>query len=195
VYAVQKDIWHLRGNDRTIVEQLLSYPNQALKVVGNKVRLPLGNKRKEHFAKGQKPEVKMGVKSNQNFVQIPIAKVKERWQQECELRGWRFVAQEEDYRSKTSFLDRDLLPAAFGEKPDSWQPSGKGIKRGLYRLKAGLILNADVNGAANIICKAKVAPGSMLRLSSATIETAGRGLLTNPLSIKLEADSSPKVFP
>ncbi|CBN56245.1 MULTISPECIES: hypothetical protein [Kamptonema] len=188
MYAVQKDIGHLRGNDRTIVEQLLSYPNQVLKVVGNKVGLPLGNKRKEHFAKGQKPEVKMGVKSNQNFVQIPIAKVKERWQQECELRGWRFVAQEEDYSSKTSFLDRDLRPAAFGEKPDSWQPSGKRIKRGLYRHKAGLILNADVNGAANIICKAKVAADSI-------IETAGRGLLTNPLSIKLEADSSPKVFP
>ena len=184
MYAVQKDISHLRGNDRTIVEQLLSYPGQALKVMGNKVKLPLGNKGN----KGQKKEVNRGVKSNQNFVQIPIAKAKERWQQECELRGWRFLAPEEDYRSKTSFLDRDLLPAAFGEKPDSWQPSGKRIKRGLYRLKAGLILNADVNGAAKIICKAKLAAGSI-------IEAVVSGLLTNPLSIKLGADSSPKVFP
>ena len=75
-----------------------------------------------------------------------------------------------------------------GEKPDNWQPSGKRIKRGLYRSAQGLTLNADVNGAANIIRKSKVAIDSI-------IERVGRGLLTNPLRIKLWADSSPKVCP
>ena len=138
--------------------------------------------------KGQKQEVNMGVVTNQNFVQIPTAKVKERLQQECELKGWRFVEQDESYTSKSSFLDRDLLPVKVGEKPDNWQPSGKRIKRGLYCSSAGLLINADVNGAANIIRKSKVAIDSI-------IERVGSGLLTNPLRIKLWADSSPKVGP
>jgi putative transposase len=69
------------------------------------------------------------------------------------LRGWRFVEQDESYTSKASFLDRDLLPVKVGEKPDNWQASGKRIKRGLYRSAQGLTLNADINGAANIIRK------------------------------------------
>ncbi|MGB8687769.1 MAG: IS200/IS605 family accessory protein TnpB-related protein, partial [Microcoleus sp.] len=138
--------------------------------------------------KGQKQEVNMGGVTNQNFVQIPTAKVKERLQQECDLKGWRFVEQDESYTSKASFLDRDILPVKVGEKPDNWQPSGKRIKRGLYCSAQGLILNADINGAANIIRKSKVAIDSI-------IERVGSGLLTNPLRIKLWADSSPKVCP
>ncbi|CBN55910.1 MULTISPECIES: RNA-guided endonuclease InsQ/TnpB family protein [Kamptonema] len=138
--------------------------------------------------KGQKQEVNMGGKTNQNFVQIPTSKVKERLAQECNLRGWRFVDQDESYTSKASFLDRDFLPVKVGEKPNNWQPSGKRIKRGLYRSSAGWLINADTNGAANIIRKAKVATDSF-------VERVGSGLLTNPLRIKLWADSSPKVCP
>jgi len=138
--------------------------------------------------KGQKQFINMGGVTNQNFVQIPTAKVKERLQQECDLRGWRLVEQDESYTSKASFLDRDSLPVKVGEKPDNWQPSGQRIQRGLYRSAQGLILNADVNGAANIIRKSKVAIDSM-------IERVGRGLLTNPLRTKLWVDSSPKVGP
>ncbi|MEG5159210.1 transposase [Microcoleus sp. AT3-A2] len=138
--------------------------------------------------KGQKQELNMGGKTNQNFVQIPTAKVKERLQQECDSLGWRFVEQDESYTSKASFLDRDFLPVKVGEKPDNWQPSGKRIKRGLYRSASGLILNADVNGAANIIRKSNVAIDSI-------VERVGSGLLTNPLRIKLWVDSSPKVCP
>ncbi len=141
--------------------------------------------------KGQKQEVNMGRVTNQygriaiRPYQIPTAKVKERLQQECDLRGWRFIEQDESYTSKSSFLDRDLLPVTVGEKPDNWQPSGKRIKRGLYRSAQGLILNADVNGAANIIRKSKVATDSI-------VERVGSGLLTNPLRKKLWRDSSPE---
>jgi amino acid transporter len=51
-----------------------------------------------------------------------------------------------------------------------------------------LVLVGDVNGAANIIRKSTVAIDSM-------IERVGRGPVTNPLRIKLWADSSPKVCP
>ena len=138
--------------------------------------------------KGQKQEVNMGVVTNQNFVQIPTAKVKDRLQQECDLRGWRFVEQDESYTSKASFLDRDILPVKVGEKPDNWQPSGKRIKRGLYCSSAGLLINADVNGAANIIRKSKVAIDSATRC-------VGSGYLTYPLRTEVWVDSSPKVCP
>ena len=54
--------------------------------------------------------------------------------------------QDEGYISKASFIDMDI--------PDSHTSfSGKRIKRGLYRTKEGLKVNADVNGTANILAK------------------------------------------
>ncbi|MGI2903481.1 hypothetical protein AABK37_09045, partial [Hassallia sp. VBCCA 56010] len=50
-----------------------------------------------------------------------------------------------------SFLDLDTIPD-YGNKPETWKPSGRRIKRGLYRSKSGLI-NADVNGSYNILRK------------------------------------------
>ncbi|GGA05596.1 hypothetical protein [Okeania sp. KiyG1] len=51
-----------------------------------------------------------------------------------------------------SFLDGENLPN-YGEKPNDWKPSGKRIKRGLYRSGNNCLINADCNGAANIITK------------------------------------------
>jgi putative transposase len=59
---------------------------------------------------------------------------------------------EEAYTSKASFLDGDSLPK-YGEKPSGWKASGKRIERGLYRSANGRIVNADLNGAANILRK------------------------------------------
>ncbi|MGG0278127.1 RNA-guided endonuclease TnpB family protein, partial [Bacillus rhizoplanae] len=52
---------------------------------------------------------------------------------------------EESYTSKASFLDNDAIPT-YGEE-DIPEFSGKRIKRGLYRTKENLLLNADVNGS------------------------------------------------
>jgi putative transposase len=57
---------------------------------------------------------------------------------------------EESYTSKASFLDLDLLP--LYEKGKGATFSGKRIHRGLYQSPQGT-LNADVNGAANILRK------------------------------------------
>lgn len=57
---------------------------------------------------------------------------------------------EEAYTSKASFMDHDPLPRY--EKGKTWLFSGQRIKRGLYKCVRGLI-NADVNGAANILRK------------------------------------------
>ncbi len=124
---------------------------------------------------------KKGVKNNQNFVQIPTAKLKERIKQLCEQYGIEFVETEESYTSQASFLDDDFLPPALinggGEKPESWKPSGKRVKRGLYRSGDGNLINADCNGAANILRKVAATLGLCLKGVSS-------GALTTPVRVR-----------
>jgi putative transposase len=102
--------------------------------------------------KGQRQSINLGGKTNQKFVQIPTARLKDRIAQLCEQCGIRFVETEESYTSKASFLDQDKLPT-FGEKPEGWKSSGKRTKRGLFRTANNQYINADCNGAANILRK------------------------------------------
>ncbi|BAU14140.1 transposase IS605 OrfB [Leptolyngbya sp. NIES-3755] len=101
---------------------------------------------------GFKLDANMGRLNNQTFVQMPLGKLKDRLKQLCELHGIRFEETEEAYTSKASYLDGDSLPK-FGEKPDGWKASGNRVRRGLYQSADGSIVNADLNGAANILRK------------------------------------------
>jgi IS605 OrfB family transposase len=122
--------------------------------------------------KEQKQGIDIGSRNNQNFVQIPTAKLRKRVEQLCILHGINFVEAEEAYTSKASFLDEDLVPA-FGEKPEGYEFSGTRVKRGLFRTSAGFEVNADLNGAGNILRKVAVRMG--LDLSQIS-----RGCLTHP---------------
>jgi IS605 OrfB family transposase len=102
--------------------------------------------------KGQKNGINIGAKNNQKFVQVPTAKLKTRIAQLCAEYGIEFRETEESYTSKSSFLDNDELPK-YGEKPVQ-EFSGKRVKRGLYKIQNGFLINADLNGAANMIRKA-----------------------------------------
>lgn len=102
--------------------------------------------------KGHKDGADMGKKNNQKFVQIPTARLKDRIAQFCKQYGIQFVETEESYTSKASFLDNDMLPK-YGEKPERWQSSGRRVNRGLFRTANNFFLNADANGAANILRK------------------------------------------
>jgi putative transposase len=131
----------------------------------------------------QKDSINLGSKTNQKFVQIPTAKLKNRIAQLCEQYGIKFVETEESYTSKASFLDNDFLPT-FGAKPDSvalanlrasgWKSSGLRIKRGLFRSLDGTQINADCNGAANIARKVAIKLGLNL-------DGISRGVLISPL--------------
>ncbi|MGK7929233.1 MAG: RNA-guided endonuclease InsQ/TnpB family protein [Spirulina sp.] len=125
--------------------------------------------------KYQKDGINIGAKNNQKFVQIPTAKLKERIKQLCELYRIEFVETEESYTSQASFLDDDFLPT-FGAKPKSWKPSGKRVKRGLYRSAKDSLINADCNGAANILRKVAATLGFSLKEVSS-------GDLTTPLRV------------
>ncbi|MBD2360072.1 IS200/IS605 family element transposase accessory protein TnpB [Anabaena minutissima FACHB-250] len=126
---------------------------------------------------GQKNSANMGVKTNQKFVQIPTAKLKNRIEQLCDQYGIEFIETEESYTSKTSFLDHDALPK-YGEKPDGWKSSGRRLTRGIYQSFAGIKINADCNGASNILRKVSV----MLGLDLSGIS---RGALSAPKKVLL----------
>jgi transposase len=81
-----------------------------------------------------------------------LGKLKDRLKQLCDLHCIRFQETEESYTSKASYLDGDSLPK-YGEKPEGWKASGKRVERGLYRSANGFVVNADLNGAANILRK------------------------------------------
>ena len=122
----------------------------------------------------QKDGSNMGTRNNQNWVQIPTGRLKTRIQQLCEAAGIQFVETEESYTSKTSFLDNDFLPT-FGEKPESWKPSGKRVKRGQYKTAHGILINADCNGAANILKKVATQLGiSLAEVSRAVLNLPKR---------------------
>jgi hypothetical protein len=95
----------------------------------------------------------------------------------CEQHGIRFVETEESYTSKASFLDSDSLPV-FGAKPEGWKPSGKRPKRGLYRSSNGTKINADCNGAGNIIRKVAATLGINL-------DGVSSGALKTPVRVRL----------
>lgn len=101
---------------------------------------------------GFKANANMGRLNNQKFVQMPLGKLKDRLKQLCDLHRIRFQETEESYTSKASYLDGDSLPK-YGEKPEGWKASGKRVERGLYLSANGSVVNADLNGSANILRK------------------------------------------
>jgi putative transposase len=99
-----------------------------------------------------KQEAHLGRRGNQNFVSVPHARFIEMLRYKALLVGIQVHITEESYTSKASFLDADPLPV-YGAN-DAPVFSGRRVKRGLYRSGAGRHINADVNGAYNIIRKA-----------------------------------------
>ena len=100
---------------------------------------------------GWKNEINLGRRNNQNFVNIPHAKLFNQLLYKGLLNGIEVIFTEESYTSKASFFDKDELPI-YGQS-DNHKFSGKRISRGLYKDSKGNLWNADLNGAANIMRK------------------------------------------
>ena len=98
----------------------------------------------------------IGKANNQNFVNIPYGKLREKLEYLCELNGITYVKQEESYTSKASFWDKDEIPVYNNDNPRAYTFSGKRIYRGMYQCANGKRINADVNGALNILRKSSV---------------------------------------
>jgi putative transposase len=63
------------------------------------------------------------------------------------------VLREESYTSRASLLDLDVIPAYKKGDTTKHTFSGKRVRRGLYKTDRGLFINADINGAGNILRK------------------------------------------
>ena len=99
---------------------------------------------------GWKNGINLGRRNNQNFVNIPYTKFINQLTYKCQLLGITVITREESYTSKASFLDYDEIPNYKDEVKPKF--SGRRIKRGLYKSTTRKI-NADVNGAYNIMVK------------------------------------------
>ena len=108
------------------------------------------------YSESLKRGINLGKKTNQQFVQVSFGALREQLRNLCERYCMDYVEQEESYTSKASFLDGDAIPVYNPYKPDEKHEfSGRRVKRGLYRTSTGTTINADVNGALNILRKSK----------------------------------------
>ena len=94
-----------------------------------------------------KQEAGLGRRNNQNFVSIPYYTLVNDLNYKGEEVGVRVIEQEEAHTSKCSFLDSESI-----EHHEEY--AGKRIKRGIFQSAKGIRINADVQGALNIIKKA-----------------------------------------
>ena len=90
--------------------------------------------------------------NNQNFINIPIAKILERIKQMAQRYGIQYIEVEESYTSKTDHLMFEEMKHFDDDK----QRSGRRVHRGLFKSGCGVVLNADINGAIGILRKANV---------------------------------------
>ena len=124
--------------------------------------------------KDWKQEVKLKKKDKQNFIQIPFNSLISKIKEKLSCYGIEVLEQEESYTSKASALDFDKIPV-YNDKSADTKFSGKRAKRGLYKTKQGILINADLNGALNIMRKA---------FPKIEFETTDLRYLQNPKIIK-----------
>nr|WP_228359827.1 RNA-guided endonuclease TnpB family protein [Thermococcus sibiricus] len=122
--------------------------------------------------KEAKQRVFLGKVNNQNFQFIPYGLFKQKLKAKCEYYGINFIEVNEAYTSKVDALALEPLE----KKEEYW---GRRVCRGLYQSSTGVLVNADVNGALNIL--RKVAGDSSIR------GIAGSGRVNRPVRVRLLA--------
>lgn len=120
--------------------------------------------------KGVKQNTDLGRRNNQNFHYIPYGLFKQKLKAKCERYGINYIEVDEAYTSKVDALALEPI-----EKREKYL--GKRVKRGLFQSSAGVLINADVNGALNIL--RKVAGDSPIG------EIAGSGRVNRPVRVRL----------
>jgi len=119
---------------------------------------------------GIKQNGSIGKRNNQNFQYIPFGLFKRKLKAKCERYGINYVEVEETYTSKVDALALEPI-----EKKEKYL--GRRVRRGLFQSSTGTLINADVNGALNIL--RKVAGDSSVRA------IAGSGRVNRPVRVRL----------
>jgi len=121
-----------------------------------------------------KQQLRLRKKTSQLFVILPFNKLISLLKYKAEEKGIQVELVEESYTSKCSFLD-DEIP----KKQSTY--TGKRVKRGLFLSATGVLINADVNAAFNILLK-----GDPQALPSRSVGGVG-GYVVYPLRVSYPA--------
>lgn len=103
--------------------------------------------------KNWKQSCNIGHVNNQKFVQLPLATLRSLITSKAQQAGLIVVEQEESYTSKADLTAGDIMPVYKKNDHTKHQFSGRRTSRGLYRTHSGQLVNADLNGAGNILRK------------------------------------------
>src|SRR5699024_7323782 len=107
------------------------------------------NKEQKHF-------INLGKINNQNYIEIQHQKMVEMIEYKANLARIVVSQANEAYTSQTSFLDNEEPINQNGDKARKRKglvPAKRRIKRGLFKSNKGILINADVNGALQILRK------------------------------------------
>ncbi|MCE7738962.1 MAG: transposase [Candidatus Heimdallarchaeota archaeon] len=120
-----------------------------------------------------KQQLRLRKKTTQLFVIVPFDKLLTALKYKAEEKDIQVELVEESYTSKCSFLDNEL-PTKHSFY------LGKRVKRGLFRSATGVLINADVNAAFNILLK-----GDPQALPPRSVGGVG-GYVVYPLRVSLQ---------
>lgn len=121
-------------------------------------------------------EVSLNKTTKQSFLNIPYGKLIYKLEYLSKLYGINIIKQEESYTSKASFFDKDNIPIYCDNNHNAYSFSGQRIKRGLYKIGSNKLINADINGALNIMRKSSVVDINILY---------SRGEVDTPIRIRI----------
>lgn len=130
------------------------------------------------FDPGIQRKAKLGHVNNQMFKQLPFGQFLKTLERLCNTFNINLKPIDESYTSKASFFDGDYIPNFSDKDSNLYKFSGKRVKRGLYKTLNGMCINADLNGALNIMKKSNVVPDAVIRLYNS-------GELNAPIRIRL----------
>ena len=129
--------------------------------------------------KNWKQNINIGKSNNQKFTAIPHTTFIEKLQSKSEEVWVLCHTVEESYTSKCSFLDWEIP-----KKYESYK--GRRVKRWLFKTENSKIVNADINGAANILVKYFVVKTKVsTEFLNSFRERVSKGFMNNPLRVKL----------
>lgn len=106
--------------------------------------------------KGLKRSSNLGKRNNQNFIGIPHSVMVNTLEYKAKMVGITIIKANESYTSQTSFLDNEKPCKQNGNyhrKLKGLTPVKRRVKRGLFKSNNDTLINADVNGAYQILRK------------------------------------------
>lgn len=116
---------------------------------------------------GHNKQQKQGLRMK-NFVQIPIFSLIDKLRYKLEMEGIELIEVNEAYTSGTSFLDNEL------PKKENYNKERR-VNRGLFQSNNGQLINADINGAYQILRK----------VFSDVEKPADNGFVYNPIRLDI----------